>query len=68
LILFADLHVGPVVPISFDPAVDVEVERGQQAVRLSFMKDLHPLELVVMVEEKDMLSDQGDGSLVEFAV
>jgi hypothetical protein len=68
LIFFADLHVGPVVAVSFDPAVDVKIERGQQAVRLSFMKDLHPLELVVVVEEKDMLSDQGDGSLVELAV
>lgn len=32
------------------------------------MQDLHPLGLVVMIEEQDMLSDQGDWGLVELAV
>lgn len=32
------------------------------------MEDFHPLGLIVVVEEKDMLADQGDGSLVELAI
>ena len=32
------------------------------------MEGLHPLGLVVVVEEKDLLADQGDGGFVELAV
>src|SRR3972149_6474292 len=66
--LLADFHIRAVIAVSLHPAVDVKIEGGQKAIGFSLMKDLYPLELVLMVEEKDMSSDQGDRSFVELAV
>jgi hypothetical protein len=68
LSLLTDLHIGAVISVPLDPAVDVKIERGQKAIGFSFMEDLHPIEVVIMVKQKDMLSDQGDGGLVELAI
>ena len=46
----------------------MKIERSQKAIGFSFVKDLHSLRLVVVIKEQDMLSDQGDGGLVELAI
>jgi hypothetical protein len=68
LALFSDLHIGAVIFISLDPAIDVKIHRGQKAIGFSFMEGFHPLGLVVVIEEKDLFADQRDGGLVELAV
>jgi hypothetical protein len=60
--LFTDLHIGAVIFISLDHAIDVKIHRGRKAVGLAFIEDFYPLGLIV-VEDKDLFAEQGSGSL-----
>jgi hypothetical protein len=46
----------------------VKIHRDEEPIRFVFVKHLHPMGILVMVKDQDLLSDQGDGGLIEFAV
>jgi hypothetical protein len=62
------LHIGAAVSVSFDPTVDVQVHRTEESVRFVLVEHLYSVGILFMVKDKHLFADQGDGSLVEFAV
>ena len=60
--------MGVVVFISFDTAIDIEVDRHQHAERLILIFDFNLLGLTVMVEQFYSFSDQGDWALKQPSV
>jgi hypothetical protein len=54
--------------ISFDPAVDMEVDGGKPAIRFLIVKDLYAVRLGLLVAYKDLLADERHRGLVESAV
>jgi hypothetical protein len=62
------LHIGAAVSVSFDPTVDVKIYRTEEPVRFVLVEHLDSVGILFMVKDKDLFPDQGDGSLVEFAV
>jgi hypothetical protein len=62
------LHIGAAVSVSFDPAVDVQIHRTEESVRLVFVEHLHSVGVLFVVKDKDLFADQGDGGLIEVAV
>ena len=60
--------MGVVVFISFDAAIDIEVDRGQHAKRLVLIFDLHLIGLAWMVEQFHPFSDQSHRALIQVPV
>lgn len=54
--------------VAADPGVDMEIDGDEEAVGLAFVEDLDLFELVIVIEQHDVFSDQGNGSLIESAV
>jgi hypothetical protein len=61
-------YIGSIIPVSFDPTVDMQIHRGQQSIRFAFIEGLHSLRLVIVIEDNDVFSNQGDGGFVELTV
>ena len=57
-----------VVFISFDPAIDIEVDRHQHAERLILIFDFNLFGLTVMVEQFDAFSDQSHRAFIQPSV
>jgi hypothetical protein len=62
------VDLGVVVFISFDTAIDIEVDGYQHAERLILIFDFNLFGLTVMVEQFYSFSDQGDWSLKQPSV
>ena len=56
------------VRVSFDPGVDMGVERNEESMRLILIKNFDPLGIVFVIEEIDIFFDQFDGSFIDSAV
>jgi hypothetical protein len=54
--------------VSFDPGVDVGVERNQEAIGSILVKGFDPQRILFMIEEGDIFFDQFDGGLIDPAV
>jgi hypothetical protein len=54
--------------VSFDPSVDVGVERNQESIGLILKEDFDPLRIVFVIEEVDIFFDQFDGGFIDFTV
>jgi len=61
------LDVGA-VRVSFDPGVDMGVERNEESMRLILIKNFDPLGIVFVIEEIDIFFDQFDGGFIDSAV
>ena len=54
--------------ISFDPGIDMGIERDEEPIGLILMKDFDPLGIVLVIEEIDIFFDQFHGGLIDSAV
>jgi hypothetical protein len=61
------LDVGA-VRVSFDPGIDMGVERNEESMGLILIKDFDPLGIVFVIEEIDIFFDQFDGGFIDSAV
>ena len=54
--------------VSFDPGVDMGIERDEESVGLILVKDFDPLGIVLVIEEIDIFFDQFHGGFIDSSV
>jgi hypothetical protein len=54
--------------ISFDPGIDMGIERDEEPIGLILMKDFDPLGIVLVIEEIDIFFDQFHGGFIDSSV
>ena len=54
--------------VSFDPGIDMGIERDEEPIGLILMKDFDPLGIVLVIEEIDIFFDQFHGGFIDSAV
>ena len=54
--------------ISFDPGIDMGIERDEEPIGLILMKDFDPLGIVLVIEEIDISLDQFHGGFIDSSV
>jgi len=62
------VDLGIVVFVSFDAAIDIEVDGGKHAKRLVLIFDLHLIGLAWMIEQFHPFSDQRHRTLIQVSV
>ncbi len=54
--------------ISFDPGIDMGIERDEEPIGLILIKDFDPLGIVFVIEEIDIFFDQFHGGFIDSSV